>query len=80
MTRTILPNTSAREQRLLGGLGDRTTNHWAAGPLLRRGGQDDIDAGTGTVHGDGGTDIGPPPSPGGPQAAIHSQLNIRCTH
>ena len=81
MTRTILPNTSAREQRLLGGLGDRTTYHWAAAPLLRRGGQDDIDAGTGTVPGDGGTDIGPSPLPrrapsGDPFTVEHSVYTL----
>ena len=43
MTRALLPNTSAREQRLLSGLVDRTTSHWTRAFSLDGGGDDDAD-------------------------------------
>ena len=44
MTRAVLPNTSAREQWLVAGLVDRTTNHCARGPPLDGSEADDADA------------------------------------
>ena len=46
MNRAVLPNTSAREQWLLAGLVDRTTNHRARAPLLDGGADDDAHIGT----------------------------------
>ena len=60
MTRAVLPNASAREQRLLAGLTDRATNDLARTPHLD--GREDEDADTGTdttVPDDGHNDITP---------------------
>ena len=48
MTRAGVPSTSAREQWLLAGLVDRTTNHWAQ--ALPLDGVGDEDADTGNRH------------------------------
>ena len=47
MTRAVLPNPSARAERLVGGLTDRALKNWVRAPPL--GGRDvDDDAGIGT--------------------------------
>ena len=48
MTRAVLPNTSAREEWLLGSLIDRGTGHQIRAPPLNRGDDDDADTGTDT--------------------------------
>ena len=58
MSRTVLPNTSARDQWLLAGLIDRATSHWARAPPLDGGDEDYFDDGTDTsALGDHGDDL-----------------------
>ena len=63
MTRAVLPNTTAREQWLLAGPADRTTDHWARTPPLDGGEVGDADdTGTDMTVPDDNDDIASSPS------------------
>ena len=57
MTLAVLPNTSAREERLLISLTDRATGHWIRAPPLDGGHDADADTGADTTVPDDNEDI-----------------------